>query len=308
MSCAACFSGASATGTPKGSTSTLHGEQTYIALPPPSSSTTSSPSRTIILYTDAFGLRLPNNLLLADALAARTQARVLVPDVIPGGGMAPGVLELMDVVTDKGAGVFRRGASLGRAMGEVLPFYWRAAPGKDVCRVRCGAFARAVRAGIEGEGKLGVVGYCWGGSQGLWVAAQGRDEGSAEGKDMDKDMDMDMDMDKGKGGGKGLVDALFVAHPARFTTQQLVDAVTSHGTPVSFAHAGADMSLPAATFEAAKTALAELPAGGGYVHEAKVYDECAHGFAVRTRPGNQKEVEAADGALTQAVEWFDKWL
>ena len=296
MSCAACFSGASATGTPKGSTSTLHGEQTYIALP----ASPASPARTIILYTDAFGLHLPNNLLLADALAARTHARVLVPDLIPGGGMAPGVLELMDTVMDKQTGVVKRGASLARAMADVVPFYWRAAPGKEACRVRCGAFARAVRAGMdegkaeaEGEGKLGVAGYCWGGSQGLWVAAQGRDGESAEETKKER---------------KGLVDALFVAHPARFATPQLVDAVTSYRTPVSFAHAGADMSLPAATLEATQSALAELAADGGYVHEVKVYEECAHGFAVRTRPGNQKEVEAADGALTQAVEWFDKWL
>jgi hypothetical protein len=110
MSCAACFAGASATGTPTGTTADLHGLQTYTATP-----TASIPRATIILYTDAFGLRLPNTLLLADALAARTRARVLVPDIIPGGGMAPGVLELTDTVLDAGASALSRAGAIARA-------------------------------------------------------------------------------------------------------------------------------------------------------------------------------------------------
>jgi dienelactone hydrolase len=40
----------------------------------------------------------------------------------------------------------------------------------------------------------------------------------------------------------------------------------------------------------------------------KVYEGCAHGFAVRATPGKEKEAKAADEALQQAVEWFKKWL
>jgi dienelactone hydrolase len=122
---------------------------------------------------------------------------------------------------------------------------------------------------------------------------------------MEKNKDTEREGNREK---KGLVDALFIAHPAKFATPQLVNAVTLYRTPVSFAHAGADRSLAAATLDEARAALAKLPADGSYVHEVKVYEECAHGFAVRTRPGNQNEVEAADEALTQAVEWFEKWL
>ena len=43
----------------------------------------------IIIFTDAFGPSFINNKLLADAYAATTGLRVLVPDIISVGGVSP---------------------------------------------------------------------------------------------------------------------------------------------------------------------------------------------------------------------------
>jgi hypothetical protein len=51
MACPDCFRGGKATGDPKGTISTLHGIETYIA----GTSTTQTSQSTIIFYTDAFG-------------------------------------------------------------------------------------------------------------------------------------------------------------------------------------------------------------------------------------------------------------
>ncbi|KAJ4330073.1 hypothetical protein N0V87_010333, partial [Didymella glomerata] len=82
-----------------------------------------------------------------------------------------------------------------------------------------------------------------------------------------------------------------------------VVAAVEKGVKVSFAHAAEDMSLPMAKVDETKRVME-----GKEGFELKVYEGCAHGFAVRATPGKEKEAKAADEALQQAVEWFKKWL
>ncbi|KAJ4381277.1 hypothetical protein N0V86_003626 [Didymella sp. IMI 355093] len=270
MSCPDCFRGGAATGTPSGSYEQLHGYKTYIAKP---GSTTSKSN--IILYTDAFGHQLPNNLLIADALSQQLAATVLVPDIIPGGPMSPAILPLMDTFTSPTSSYVSKALAMARAMVYVIPFFARAAPQKPASTVPCEQFARAVRQDAGEEAKLGLVGYCWGGFQALHLA--------------------------GLRGAK-LADAVFIAHPAKYEPQHVRLAV-ENGVPVSFAHAALDMSLPTAKIDETRTLM-----DGKEGFELSVYEGCVHGFAVRATPGKEKEAEAADQALQQAVTWFKRWL
>ncbi|KAJ8116056.1 hypothetical protein OPT61_g2434 [Boeremia exigua] len=275
MSCPDCFRGGVGVGTPSGTLETLHDINTYVASPQ-NAKAPAHPAKhqsTIILYTDAFGHHLPNNKLLADALAAKTGFTVLVPDTIPGGGMSPSILPLMDTFTSPSANALSKAWALGCAMVHVIPFFVRASPQSEKCTVPCVEYARAVRGELPTGAKLGVAGYCWGGYQTLHVAKQ-----------------------------EALADAVFVAHPARFESMQAVDAVRN-GVKVSFAHAGDDMSLPMAKVEQMHQAL-----GSDSAFEMRVYEGCVHGFAVRATPGKEKEARAADEALKQAGEWLEKWL
>ncbi|KAF9698597.1 hypothetical protein EKO04_003844 [Ascochyta lentis] len=270
MTCPNCFTGTKAPGTPTGTTHPTHGYPTYTATPP-------NPTSTLILFTDAFAHHLPNSLLLADSLAQKTNATVLVPDLIPGGGMNPAILPLMDRFSAADTSGLRKLWALVRAMVFVVPFLLRARPQRGRCVRACVAYARAVRGEMEGsgqKGKLGVVGYCCGGYQALRVAGV-----------------------LGEG-----VGAVFVAHPARFEGRAVVELVR-RGVKVGVAHAGEDMSLPLARVEEVKGVLE-----GEEGFEVVVYEGCVHGFAVRATPGKEREVEAAGEALEQAVRWFGKWL
>ncbi|KAJ4340582.1 hypothetical protein N0V95_007457 [Ascochyta clinopodiicola] len=272
MSCPDCFKGGKATGTPKGITKFLHGYNTYIASPPASA----QPKSTIILYTDAFGHLLPNNLLLADALAQKTGFTVLVPDIVPGGGMSPEVLPLMDVFSAPETGVLGKAWALGKAMVYVVPFFLRASPQSEKCTRATLEYARAVRDEVERAegGKLGLAGYCWGGFQALYIARQR----------------------------EVAVDAVFVAHPAKFEPAHARDVVEGGGK-LSFAHAEMDMALSMVKVEEVKGMLE-----GKEGFELRVYEGCGHGFAVRATPGKEREAHAADTALEQAVGWFGRWL
>ena len=277
MSCPDCFRGGVATGTPCGTTKELHGFSTYIASPPTQSGppTAAKNAPTIIVFTDAFGYLLPNNFLLADALAAKTGFTVLVPDIIPGGGMSPTVIPLMDNFASPDAGVLSKAWAFVRAMVHVIPFFMRASPQSEKSTIPCVKYARAVKKDLPAGAKLGIAGYCWGGYQALNIARQATES---------------------------LPDAIFIAHPAKYEAAHAEEAV-GKGVKLSFAHAGEDMSLPMKKIEETKKAL-----DGSEAFDLRIYEGCAHGFAVRANPAKEREGEAAGEALEQVAKWFGRWL
>ena len=303
MACADCFRGDTAVGTPKGTLGTLHGYPTYIATPPPSTPTAASiatdPSSTVIFYTDAFGLELVNNKLLADIYAAETNCRVLVPDIIPGGPMSTDALQLMDVIMSPVGLMDLRGQAWRawctiRAIGMALPFLWYARPNYRVCLDRCLVYARAVKKEMAEEGKggkLGVAGFCWGGFQATNLCHYPSVEGGEE----------------------SLVDAHFCAHPSQLKMpDHVVDAVLSFKVPVSVAHAERDTWLSNRQVDEAEAILREKTGSGegenGFYWQIKRYKDCGHGFAVRAKLGDEIEGKGAEDARKQAVEWYKRWL
>ena len=276
MSCPDCFRGGVATGTPSGTTKELHGFNTYIASPPTQEATAiaAKNASTIILFTDAFGHLLPNNFLLADALAAKTGLTVLVPDIIPGGGMSPAVIPLMDTYSSPDADAPAKAQAIEQAMVHVTPFFKRASPESETSTLPCLEYARTVKKDLPVGAKLGLAGYCWGGYQALHIAR----------------------------GTESLTEAIFIAHPAKYEAAHAEEAVAK-GVKVSFAHAGEDMSLPMSKIEETERVV-----GAREGFELRVYEGCAHGFAVRANPAKEREGEAAGEALGQVGGWFGRWL
>lgn len=43
-------------------------------------------------------------------------------------------------------------------------------------------------------------------------------------------------------------------------------------------------------------------------HEVNIIEGAKHGFAVRTHPDDKHQMECADKAERQAVEWFGRWF
>ncbi|KAF2798508.1 hypothetical protein K505DRAFT_321798 [Melanomma pulvis-pyrius CBS 109.77] len=292
MACPDCFRGGKAVGDPQGSITTLHGLETYVAVTP---STTTSQS-TIIFYTDAFGLPLVNNKLLADAYALATGFRVLVPSVIPGGPMSPDVMPIMDKIMTPVSlfnvlGQASRVFNFFRAMTYFVPFMYHAFPSNKACFQGSLDFARKVKAELPPGAKLGVAGFCWGGYQSINLCAQPAVEGGSE----------------------RLVDAQFCAHPSGLKVpNDIVNAVTVFKSAVAVAHAKDDYALPTKKIEETEVILRQKAGTGdgenGFNYQITIYEGVGHGFAVRAKPGSSEEADGADTAKAQAIAWFKKWL
>ena len=292
MACPDCFRGGRVTGKPKGTIQSLYGVPTYIA----GAQDTSPSDSTIIYFTDAFGLSLVNNKVLADAYASATGLRVLVPDIIPGGPVPASALDTMDAIMKPIAifdlyGQVKRLLAVFTAVYHFVPFMYRARPTIPANIETCLTYARNVKADLTAGGKLGKAGFCWGG----YFATNLCTETAVE------------------GGEERLVDAAFTAHPSFLNApDDIVQAVLKHKTPLSVAHAEHDVMMSTEKVEEAEAVLRQKAGSGdgenGYHYQVKIYKGVSHGFAVRAKQGDEGEGKAADGAKEQAVRWFKTWL
>lgn len=300
MSCPDCFSGSVHThAEPQGKIETVYGVRTYIA--GGGDSSTSSTSKSVILYLpDAFGLKLVNNLLLADQYASRTGCRVLIPDLVYGGGMETHLLPLMETLMEPApsfsiAGLFWKAVTVVRVLPYAVPFLIFGHPKNAYPRIL--AYARAMHADLPAGGKLGVAGFCWGG----WSSTKLCTEPAVEG-----------------GGGDRLIDAQFNAHPSYIvdTPEMVVDAITKFKVPYASAVAEIDFQFNAAVAEKTEAKVRGATAGStgdgsgnddAYLYEFKIYKGCKHGFGVRATQ-DTVNMEGYQGALEQASAWYNKYL
>ncbi|KAF2009055.1 alpha/beta-hydrolase [Aaosphaeria arxii CBS 175.79] len=293
MSCPDCFRGSANihSGTPTGQDTTIHNLKCYIATPPNPSPSTS----TILFLPDAFGYEFINNRILADAYAAQTGFRVLIPDVIPGGACSTSVMLDMDHLDDpvKWWDVPRQ---LARAWAVVklifnfAPFLIRASPYKTYPAML--EFARKLKAESKaGGGKLGVCGFCWGGLPSTLLCKEPAVEGGSE----------------------RLVDAHFTAHPSRVDAPgMIVEAVQKFKVPYSLAIGDNDFVMAKGEVEKTEAKLRQVVGKGdgenGFHYEVVTYPGCGHGFSVRAKLGDEVAAKGAEKALEQAVAWFKRWL
>ena len=284
MSCTDCFRGSIHDGEPTGTEEIIHGVRTYIASP----DTAASSQSTIIFVTDAFGFHLVNSKILADIYASRTGFCVLVPDIIPGGGVPLSSLALMETATAPVAwwniyGQVRRVVTVLRMMTIFMPFAIRT---RGVFPSLL-AYARAVKADLPAGAKLGAAGFCWGGLQTTKLTEQAAIVG----------------------GRKPLIDAHFTAHPAGMKPQQFIESYRRFKVPLSIAVGDQDFVLSkdnVATIEAGFRE--EYGEGKNMSYEIKLYAGCGHGFAVRADEKKTVENKGAQQATSQAVTWFKNLL
>jgi len=285
MSCPDCFRGTAHDGQPGGMEEIIHGIRTYVAKP--AAGTTSK--STILLITDAFGFNLVNSKLLADTYATRTGCRVLVPDIIPGGGVPLDSLELMErasspVGTFDIFGQAARIYNIALMMSRFLPFAMRT---RNVFPTVL-AYAKAVRSELPEGGKLGAAGFCWGGLQTTKLSR----EATVEGRDVP------------------LLDAHFAAHPSGLKPGEIVEAAGHFHVPTSISIGDKDMMINSEAIKSIESGLQEVFGHDDMESRAEVvvYANCGHGFAVRADPKKNEENEAAEKAAEQAVQWFKYFL
>ena len=99
-----------------------------------------------------------------------------------------------------------------------------------------------------------------------------------------------------------LIDCAFTAHPSYIDVPNDIEAIT---IPISVAVGNEDMTMKAPLIQQMKEILEVKKRGD---HEVNILPGAKHGFAVRTHPDDEHEMECAEKAEVQAIEWFTRWF
>ncbi|KAL1408645.1 hypothetical protein Q8F55_005458 [Vanrija albida] len=255
-----CTSGHIHAGTPEGAFKQLHGLNTYV---------TGSGKDTIVFLPDIFGV-YPNAQLLADEWARLGGWRVVIPDVFQGDAVSLDHLnlvvpkaEILDKRTEQGKQ--EQGAKTMELLGP-----WLGKHPQEVVWPLIETFVKGVKAE---SGKVGVVGFCWGGRYAILLG----------------------------GGASPLVDSVVANHPS-FLSDADIAGVTK--TPVAIFWGDRDEILPAAQLDGFEAVLTKNLGASKLL--VKRYAGAVHGFTIRGDDQNEREKKNKEEAATLAVDFTKK--
>ena len=99
-----------------------------------------------------------------------------------------------------------------------------------------------------------------------------------------------------------LIDCVFAAHPSYMDVPKDIEAIT---VPTSVAVGDEDMAMKVPLIKQMKEILEVKKKGD---HEVNILPGAKHGFAIRTHPDDEHEMECAEKAEVQALDWFTRFL
>lgn len=238
------------------------------------------------MYSDIFGIPLPNNRLIADAYAKSGNYLVYLPDFFKGD---PVPLKVADVLIPTDASKQSMFSKYGGMLASAPTFVmWMTRHKEAPTNKTCMDFLEALRRDTPKETKIGMVGFCWGGRYALRAA---REENMIE-------------IDGVK---KPLVDAVVALHPSNLV---FPEDVAKPVVPVSIGWGLQDEGVNIEQKGKVETIHEQERKDGRKMPELEnqVYEPGRHGFAVRGNPDDPKERKALEDSLTQVVDWFGKFL
>ncbi|KAK0269497.1 hypothetical protein LTR35_014793 [Friedmanniomyces endolithicus] len=275
-----CIKGTIHNGTPQGKEEMLHGLNTYVI------GHRTNPRAIIVMYSDIFGLLLPNNKLIADSYAKSGDYLVYLPDFFKGDAVGLRLADLLIPVDaakqstlGKYTGLLTSGPSLMMWMGR-----HKAGPTDDICQ----DFLRKLRRATPAGRKIGMVGFCWGGKYAIRAG-------------------LEASMIEVDGAKRSLVDAVVALHPSNLVLPTDVEAPV---VPMTFGWGQEDSQVSIETKGKVEGIHAGDAKKGKQVPEMvhKVYKPGRHGFAVRGNPDDAQERKCLEDSTTQVLEWFGKYL
>ncbi|KAL8392078.1 hypothetical protein RB595_002324 [Gaeumannomyces hyphopodioides] len=304
--CQDCFKGTlRGDAQPTGTVETIHGLPTYVARPDPSSQ--GEPLGLVVIVPDVFGWELLNTRALADSYARRGPFVVYLPDFMDGAAPPAYSLALLDKIETPSpswwAALTQKPWLALQLVAIFVPRLLRIRGSVTTPRVH--AFFQALRrstatsssspttaaaTAAPPSGKVGVVGFCWGGRHAIDLCGV---EAEAE--------------TETEGGRRPLVDCGFTAHPSMV---KIPDALERVRVPLSVANGDNDAFMGRDKMATLKRVLEGVRDGeggsgsGSRVHEVVVYEGAIHGFAVRGNPADPRQAEMGLKAEDQAVSWF----
>lgn len=267
-------------GLPQGKEEIIHGLNTYVI------GNRVNPRAIIVVYSDIFGLPLPNNKLLCDAYAASGEYLVYLPDFFKGDPVALKVADIMiPVDASKQSSLSKYSGMLASAPSFVL---WAMRHKEGPTHQICVDFLESLRRATPRTRKIGMVGFCWGGR----YAIRAGQESSM------------IDMDGVK---VPLIDAVAVMHPSNLALPKDVEAPV---VPVTYGWGFEDFGVKIEQKGIVEGVHAKAKQAGRKVPEMehRVYRPGRHGFAVRGNPDDPQEKACLVDSNKQILDWFDKWL
>jgi dienelactone hydrolase len=170
-----------------------------------------------------------------------------------------------------------------------LPFLFHCR--RSVCAARIFTFFTALRVSAPpfptASLKVGAAGFCWGGLYAILLTA---DEPRAR-----------VTTPASPAAPVPLIECAFTAHPSLVKFPGDVEGVSR---PLSVAIGNEDMYMKGPVIVQMK----EMLEGMGRGHEVVVLEGARHGFAQRTDPEDKLQMEYAEKAEAQAIEWFGRWF
>ncbi|KAL9618379.1 MAG: hypothetical protein Q9160_006887 [Pyrenula sp. 1 TL-2023] len=279
-SCQECIKGTIHEGLPKGKEETIHGLNTYVI------GNRTNPKGIIVMYSDIFGLLLPNNKLIADSFAKSGEYLVYLPDFFEGDPVPLKTADVLIPVDAKKQSTFAKYTGiLARAPQFIM---WMTRHKQEPTNKVCMDFLGALRRGTPQSQKIGMVGFCWGGRYAIRAGLESH-------------------MIEVDGKKIPLVDAIVALHPSNMVLPEDVESLV---VPVSYGWGVEDEAVKFATKGQVEEIHEKAEKGGRKVPEMehKVYKPGRHGFAVRGNPDDPQERACLEDSVMQVLDWFKRFL
>lgn len=267
-------------GLPQGKEELIHGLNTYVI------GNRTNPKAIIVVYSDIFGLPLPNNKLIADAYAKSGEYLVYLPDFFKGDPVPLKVADILIPVDATKLCTLTKYTGLLASAPSFVAWFVRhkAGPTDKLCM----DFLESLRRTTPKSQKIGMVGMCWGGRYAIRAAQESKM----------------IDIDDTR---TPLIDAAVALHPSNLVLPEDVElpcVPVSIGwgvqdTGVSYKLKGQIEDIHAKASDAGK----KLPDV-----QHKSYTPGRHGFSVRGNLDDPQEKKALEDSLDQVLDWFKTWL
>jgi dienelactone hydrolase len=139
--------------------------------------------------------------------------------------------------------------------------------------------------------KIGAAGFCWGGYYTILLA-----------HDIPSSRVQRNESQASSAALQPLIDCAFTAHPSMVTVPKDIEGVN---LPLSVAVGNEDMAMKGTLILQVKEILEVKKKGD---HEVVIMPGAKHGFAIRVDPKDELQLEYAEKAEVQAIEWFSRWF
>jgi dienelactone hydrolase len=217
-------------------------------------------------------------------------------DILIGNAMDPKIVGIMDNLMNPAswiATIFFKPIYLVQTMAIAIP--WKMKTGIPATHPKVVSFVQALRTSAPpfatDKLKIGAAGFCWGGKHAILLA---HDQPATRVQRHASQIIHEAP--------QALLDCAFTAHPSYIDVSREIDAIT---IPLSVAIGDEDAQMKGPQILQMKDILEKKSAAD---NEVVVMPGAKHGFAVRTHPDDEHEVECAEKAEAQAIKWFTRWL